>query len=307
MNKMIVSTSPHVHSGASTRGIMLDVVIALIPAIVTGIWVFGWQAALMVAVCAAGCVVFELGYEKMVKRPVTVGDLSAVVTGVLLALNLPVNLPIWQALLGCLVAIVVVKQLFGGLGYNFANPAITARVVLLICFASSMTNWVSVDLAAGATPLKLMADGTTELLPSVTNMLLGKHSGSLGETGSLALIVGGIYLIVRRVITWHTPVCFIGTVFLFTLIVKGDVNTALYHVLSGGLMIGAIFMATDYVTTPFTSWGRVIFGIGCGLITVLIRLWGGYPEGVSFAILLMNILTPYINRMTAPKPLGGAK
>lgn len=307
MNKLIVSTSPHVRSGASTSGIMLDVLIALTPAAITSIWVFGWQAALMLAVCIGGCIVFELGYEKLVKRPVTVGDLSAAVTGMLLALNLPSNLPIWQALLGCLIAIVVVKQLFGGLGYNFANPAITARIVLLICFSTAMTNWVSVDLAAGATPLKLLNDGNTELMPSIVNLLLGKHSGSMGETGTLALLIGGIYLMIRRVITWHTPVCFIGTVFLFVLIVKGDVNTALYHVLSGGLMIGAFFMATDYVTTPYTSWGRVIFGIGCGLITVLIRIWGNYPEGVSFAILLMNILTPYIIKITSPKPLGGAK
>ena len=304
MNKMIVSTSPHVHSGASTRGIMLDVVIALIPAMITAIAVFGWQAAVLLAVCTAGCVVFEWGYEKMVKRPVTIGDLSAVVTGVLLALNLPANLPIWQALLGCLVAIVVVKQLFGGLGYNFANPAITARIVLLICFAGTMTNWIPVDIETGATPLTRIG---TENMPSMLNMLLGNHGGSMGETGTIALLVGGIYLIARRVISWHTPVCFIGTVFLFTLAVKGDATIALYHVLSGGLMIGAIFMATDYVTTPFTGWGRVIFGVGCGLITVLIRLWGGYPEGVSFAILLMNILTPYINKATSPKPLGGAK
>jgi len=283
---------------------MLDVIIALIPAMITSIVVFGWQAALMLAVCSAGCVVFEWGYEKLVKRPISIGDLSAVVTGVLLALNLPANLPIWQALLGCLIAIVVVKQLFGGLGYNFANPAITARIVLLICFSIPMTNWV-IDGVSTATPLGMMASGAE--LPSMMEMLLGKHGGSMGETGTLALLAGGIYLMARRVISWHTPVCFVGTVFLFTLAVYGDASTALYHVLSGGLMIGAFFMATDYVTTPYTSWGRVIFGIGCGLITVLIRVWGNYPEGVSFAILFMNILTPYITKVTSPKPLGGAK
>jgi len=304
MSKLIVSTSPHIRSGVTTRGIMLDVIIALIPAMITSIVVFGWQAALMLAVCSAGCVVFEWGYEKLVKRPISIGDLSAVVTGVLLALNLPANLPIWQALLGCLIAIVVVKQLFGGLGYNFANPAITARIVLLICFSIPMTNWV-IDGVSTATPLGMMASGAE--LPSMMEMLLGKHGGSMGETGTLALLAGGIYLMARRVISWHTPVCFVGTVFLFTLAVYGDASTALYHVLSGGLMIGAFFMATDYVTTPYTSWGRVIFGIGCGLITVLIRVWGNYPEGVSFAILFMNILTPYITKVTSPKPLGGAK
>ena len=298
---MIVSTSPHIRSGVTTRGIMLDVIIALIPAMITAIVVFGWQAALLLAVCVGGCVVSEWGYEKLVKRPVTVSDLSAVVTGVLLALNLPANLPIWQALLGCIIAIVVVKQLFGGLGHNFANPAITARIVLLICFSIPMTNWV-IDGVSTATPLGMMASGAE--LPSMLNMLLGNHGGSMGETGTLALLLGGIYLIVRRVISWHTPVCFIGTVFLFTLLLG---ENAVYHMLSGGLMIGAFFMATDYVTTPYTSWGRVIFGVGCGLITVLIRIWGNYPEGVSFAILLMNILSPYITKATSPKPLGGAK
>lgn len=298
---MIVSTSPHIRSGVTTRGIMLDVIIALIPAMITSIVVFGWQAALMLAVCVGGCIVSEWGYEKLVGRPITISDFSAVVTGVLLALNLPANLPIWQALLGCVIAIVVVKQLFGGLGFNFANPAITARIVLLICFSIPMTNWV-IDGVSTATPLGMMASGAE--LPSMLNMLLGNHGGSMGETGTLALLAGGIYLIVRRVISWHTPVCFIGTVFLFTLLLG---ENAVYHVLSGGLMIGAFFMATDYVTTPYTSWGRVIFGVGCGLITVLIRVWGNYPEGVSFAILLMNILSPYITKATSPKPLGGAK
>ena len=298
---MIVSTSPHIRSGVTTRGIMLDVIISLIPAMITAIVVFGWQAALLLAVCVGGCIVSEWGYEKLVGRPVTVNDFSAVVTGVLLALNLPANLPIWQALLGCVIAIIVVKQLFGGLGFNFANPAITARIVLLICFSIPMTNWV-IDGVSTATPLGMMASGAE--LPSMTNMLLGNHGGSMGETGTLALLAGGIYLIVRRVISWHTPVCFVGTVFLFTLLLG---ENAVYHVLSGGLMIGAFFMATDYVTTPYTSWGRVIFGVGCGLITVLIRVWGNYPEGVSFAILLMNILSPYITKATSPKPLGGAK
>lgn len=230
--------------------------------------------------------------------------MSAVVTGILLALNLPVEIPIWQAVFGCLVAIVAVKQLFGGLGYNFANPAITARIVLLISFSTAMTTWTIPDAVSSATPLALLEAGQTDAMPSILNMLLGVRGGSLGETGILALLLGGIYLLARRVITWHTPVCFIGTVFVLTLILG---ENPVYHILSGGLVLGAFFMATDYVTTPYTKWGRVIFGVGCGIITVLIRIWGNYPEGVSFAILLMNILTPYITRWTSPKPLGGAK
>lgn len=304
MNDLIVSASPHIRDNVSVRSVMRDVVIALCPAVITAIAVFGARAALVIAVCAASCVFFEWGYEKLVKRPNTVGDMSAVVTGILLALNLPVEIPIWQAVFGCLVAIVAVKQLFGGLGYNFANPAITARIVLLISFSTAMTTWTIPDAVSSATPLALLEAGQTDAMPSILNMLLGVRGGSLGETGILALLLGGIYLLARRVITWHTPVCFIGTVFVLTLILG---ENPVYHILSGGLVLGAFFMATDYVTTPYTKWGRVIFGVGCGIITVLIRIWGNYPEGVSFAILLMNILTPYITRWTSPKPLGGAK
>lgn len=304
MNDLIVSASPHIRDNVSVRSVMRDVVIALCPAVITAIAVFGARAALVIAVCAASCVFFEWGYEKLVKRPNTVGDMSAVVTGILLALNLPVEIPIWQAVFGCLVAIVAVKQLFGGLGYNFANPAITARIVLLISFSTAMTTWTIPDAVSSATPLALLEAGQTDAMPSILNMLLGVRGGSLGETGILALLLGGIYLLARRVITWHTPVCFIGTVFVLTLILG---ENPVYHILSGGLVLGAFFMATDYVTTPYTKLGRVIFGVGCGIITVLIRIWGNYPEGVSFAILLMNILTPYITRWTSPKPLGGAK
>lgn len=299
---LLVSPAPHVRSKANTQSIMLDVIIAMIPALIASTIIFGWRALLMVAVCVASCVLFEFLFQKLCKRDVTVGDLSAVVTGMLLAFNLPVRIPIWQAVFGCLVAIVAVKQLFGGIGKNFANPAITARLVMTISFAGTMTNFAtSADAVSSATPLALMG---TEEMPSLLTLFLGNHGGSLGETCALALIIGFVYLLIRRVISWHTTVVFVGTVALFTLCLG---QNPLEHVLSGGLLLGAIFMATDYSTTPSTKWGKVIFGLGCGIITVLIRVFGGYPEGVSFAILLMNILTPYISKLTRRKIFGGVK
>lgn len=306
MSTMTVSVSPHVKDSTSTMTIMRDVLIALCPALIASVLVFGVRALLVTAVCVAAAVGSEWAYEKLVKRPSTIGDLSAAVTGVLLAFNLPVGIPLWQAAFGSITAIVVVKQLFGGIGQNFANPAITARIIMLLAFSSTMSSWVipgAADAVSGATPLMILkgveAGGT---LPSVTQMLLGLRGGCLGETSAIALLLGGGYLLARRVIAWHTPVAFIGTVFLLTLALG---QQPVYQVLSGGLLIGAFFMATDYSTTPNTSWGRIIFGVGCGLITVLIRVWGSYPEGVSFSILLMNILTPYIARATRKKPFGG--
>ena len=309
-NKLIVSVSPHVFGKRNTTGVMLEVVIALLPAVVASVLFFGMRAALVIGVCAAACVVFEYLFTLLCKRPTTVGDLSAVVTGVLLALNLPANIPIWQAVIGCFVAIVIVKCLFGGLGCNFANPAITARVIMLIAFTGEMTAAVfpnsDVDTVASATPLAVLAGGE-EVGVSLFDMFLGNRGGALGETSALALLIGFVYLLVRGIITWHTPVVFIGTVFLGSLAITGSLETALYYTLSGGLFIGAIFMATDYVTTPCTSWGKVVFGLGCGIITLLIRFYGSYPEGVSFSILFMNILTPYIEKWTMRKPLGGVK
>jgi len=301
-----VSSSPHIHSGESTKRIMLDVVIALCPALIAAVFNYGLRALLVTAVCVVSAVVFEWGFDKLVKKPNTIGDLSAVVTGVLLAYNLPVSIPLWQAVFGTLVAIVAVKGLFGGLGKNFANPAITGRIVMFLAFSSSMTNWaykplLSADVVSSATPLALLQAGKTV---SVTDLLLGMHGGCLGETCILALIIGFVYLLVRKVITWHTPVVFIGTVCVLSLICGTDPLT---QILSGGLFLGAIFMATDYVTTPSTTWGKVIFGFGCGLLTVLIRRFGSYSEGVSFSILFMNILTPYITKWTASKPFGGIK
>lgn len=299
---LLVSPAPHIRSKTNTQSIMLDVIIAMTPALIASTIIFGWRALVMVAVCVASCVLFEFLFQKLCKRDVTVGDLSAVVTGMLLAFNLPVRIPIWQAVFGCLVAIVAVKQLFGGIGKNFANPAITARLVMTISFAGTMTNFAtSADAVSSATPLALMG---TEEMPSLLTLFLGNHGGSLGETCALALIIGFVYLLIRRVISWHTTVAFVGTVAFFTLCLG---QNPLEHVLSGGLLLGAIFMATDYSTTPSTKWGKVIFGLGCGIITVLIRVFGGYPEGVSFAILLMNILTPYISKLTRRKIFGGVK
>ena len=294
-----LSVSPHIHSGRSTSGIMLDVIISLLPATIAGVVIFGLHAALVVAICVLSCVGFEALFNLIVKRTQTIGDLSSVVTGLLLALNLPANIPLWQCVVGSLFAIVVVKCLFGGIGNNLVNPAITARVFMLVAFSSLTNAAFPVDAVAGATPL------SAETMPSLLTLFLGNYGGAIGETCTLALILGGIYLLVRKVITWHIPVVFIGGVFVFTLLMKGfDPMLALSLTLSGGVFIGAIFMATDYVTSPSTSWGKVIFGLGAALLTCLIRYYGTYPEGVSFAILFMNILTPYISRFTARKVFG---
>jgi electron transport complex protein RnfD len=294
-----LSVSPHIHSGRSTSGIMLDVIISLLPATIAGVVIFGLRAALVVAICVLSCVGFEALFNLIVKRTQTIGDLSSVVTGLLLALNLPANIPLWQCVVGSLFAIIVVKCLFGGIGNNLVNPAITARVFMLVAFSSLTNAAFPVDAVAGATPL------SAETMPSLLTLFLGNYGGAIGETCTLALILGGIYLLVRKVITWHIPVVFIGGVFVFTLLMKGfDPMLALSLTLSGGVFIGAIFMATDYVTSPSTAWGKVIFGLGAALLTCLIRYYGTYPEGVSFAILFMNILTPYISRFTARKVFG---
>ena len=295
----IVAASPHVTTKNSTAVIMRDVLIALLPAVIAGCVVFGLRALLVVAVTTAACVFFEWGFEKLCHTPSTISDLSAAVTGVLLAMNLPVSIPLWQAVFGALVAIVAVKGLFGGIGKNFANPAITARIVMFLAFSKTMTAWVFPDAVSSATPLAMMANG--ESVDYLT-LLLGNHGGCLGETSALALLIGFACLLIRGVISWHTPVCFVGTVFVMSLILGQD---AVGQILSGGLMLGAIFMATDYSTTPSTDWGRVLFGIGAGLLTVLIRFYGAYAEGVSFAILFMNILTPYLSKWTETKPFGG--
>jgi electron transport complex protein RnfD len=306
-NKLKLSISPHIHSGVSTAGIMRDVLIALAPAAIAGVVIFGLRALLVIALCVGSCVGLEALYNLIVKKEQTVGDLSAAVTGLLLALNLPANIPLWQCVVGSLFAIVVVKCLFGGIGNNLVNPAITARVFMLVAFGSMATQAFPtvVDTVSSATPLAQMAEGT---MPALTDLLFGLHGGAIGETCAVALLVGFVYLLVRRVITWHIPVSFIGTVFVLSLFIEGfDFMKATALILSGGLFIGAIFMATDYVTSPATPKGRIVFGIGAGVLTVLIRHFGIYPEGVSFAILFMNILNPYIGRFTAHKIFGGTK
>ena len=309
MDRLIVSPSPHQKSNMSTQGIMISVLVSLLPAVVASGIIFGLKAILVILTCVSSSLIFEYGCRLIMKKKQTISDLSAAVTGVILSLNLPATIPLWQAIIGSFIAIVIVKQLFGGLGQNFANPAITARIVLMLSFTSSMTTWVEPffykknDIVSSATPLvKEWVNGQSPF--SYKELFLGTTGGCIGETCALALLIGGLYLIIRRIISPATPVAFIGSVALLAWISGGDV---LYQLLSGGLILGAFFMATDYVTSPVTNKGRFIFGIGCGVITFLIRQFGSYPEGVSFSILLMNILTPYIDRFTRTKPIGTKK
>ena len=301
-----ISSNPHVHCGRSTSTIMRDVLISLAPATLAGILIFGLRALLVIVACVASCVIFEALFNIITKKEQTIGDLSAAVTGLLLALNLPVGIPIWQCVIGSLFAIIVVKCLFGGLGFNVVNPAITARVFMLISFTSLADAGMpkGVDAVSGATPLVQLAAGETVDLKT---LLLGTHGGTIGETCAIALLIGFVYLLIRQVISWHLPVAYIGSTFLLSLLIEGSATDALAMVLSGGLLLGAIFMATDYVTSPSTALGKIIFGVGAGLLTFLIRYYGVYPEGVSFAILLMNIVNPYIDKLTAHKVFGGQK
>lgn len=295
MNKLIVSSSPHIHSPESTSGIMLDVIIALMPATIYGVILYGWRAALIIAISILSAVLSEFIWNKILKKENSLGDLSAVVTGLLLALNVPSSLPVWMAALGSAIAIIIVKQMFGGLGHNFANPAMTARIVLMVSFPAAMTNYFEPfgTIISEATPL---ADPTGY---GFKELLLGMHGGAIGETNALLLLIGGLYLIARRVISPIIPASFIGTVYLLSWVLGVNGNTAIF---SGGLFLGAIFMATDYVTSPTFKWGKLIFGVGCGILTVVIRVFAALPEGVSYAILLMNLLVPYINQLTTPKP-----
>lgn len=325
-----VTSSPHIRHEDSTRGIMLDVIIALCPAAIYGCFLFGWKALLLIITTITTAVAAEALWNLALKKQQTIGDLSAVLTGLLLGMNLSSKTPIWIAAIGSVVAIIVVKQMFGGLGFNFANPAMTARIVLLVSFAGQISNyadpieWLSpgtVDAMSTPTPLASEAvgelffgahDGAVGASDATTydfkQLFFGMHPGAIGETSSFLLIIGGLYLMLRRVIKPIIPVSFIGTVFIASAIAKifTDVDLSL-AVFGGGLMLGAIFMATDYVTSPTTNLGKLIFGVGCGLITFVIRQFSPLPEGVSYAILIMNILTPHINRLTLSKPFGAVE
>ena len=316
-----VTAGPHIRSGISTTSVMLDVVIALCPAFIWGIVVFGSRAALLGCISVVSCVLFEYLFQKIMKRPNTVGDLSAVVTGMILAMNLTVGTPYWIPVVGAFFAIVVVKGLFGGIGKNIVNPALAARVFLFLAWPNEMKIFTSAgsrigafsaitdaDISASATPLTALHAGKTPA-NSIFDLFVGNVDGCIGEVSALFLIIGGIYLLARRVISWQTPVAYVGVVALAALIfprIDGDpLRSVLTEVLSGGLIFCALFMATDYATTPVAPWGKVIFGVGCGVITVLIRYFGGYSEGASFSILIMNLLVWYIDKLTLPKPFGG--
>ena len=309
MEKLIISSSPHIQSKTTTQSIMRDVIIALLPASVAGVVLFGFRALLTIFVCVATCVLSEFLFNLICKKEQTITDLSAIVTGLILALTLPAKAELWHCVVGSVFAIIVVKCLFGGLGCNFANPAATARVFLLIAFSSSVggaTTPVSggAELVASATPLEIIKLGSDAELPSLIDMLIGNRAGAIGETCVIALLLGGIYLIARKVIKWYVPFVYIATVFALSLIIKQDLTVALYQVLGGGVALAAFFMITDYVSTPINNVGKMVFAFGCGVITVLIRFWGAYPEGVSFAILIMNILSPYIEKLCTRRPLG---
>ncbi len=319
-NNLTVASAPHLVTSLDTTRTMGYVVLALVPSFLVSTYVFGWKVILLTAVCVIASVGFEYLYNVIAHKRQTVQDLSAAVTGVLIAFNVPSSLPVWMAVVGCFVAIVIVKQLYGGLGKNVANPAIVARIVLFVSFATQMTSWplpVTVkvaDATTGPTPLGVLAEGSVKDLPSNMEMFLGFIGGSLGEVSAIALIIGGVFLIVKKIILPHTPIAFIGTVFVIALIYYGfsgngnALQMAIFHICAGGVMLGAFFMATDYVTTPIMPKGKIVFGIGCGIITMAIRLWGAYPEGVSFSILLMNIMTPLIDNFFIKRNVvGGVK
>jgi electron transport complex protein RnfD len=338
LNKLIVSSSPHIRSQLTTQRIMLDVLLALLPTAVAAVVLFRLKALWLILVCCITALATEALFQLAAKREQTITDGSALVTGLLLGLSLHANVPLWQAAVGTVFAVAVVKLCFGGLGKNIANPAITGRIFMLVAFAESAggayshqlieefkciyPNYATV-IPSMATPLNKISDagigyllcneckaaGKTFCPDFLLDMFLcrGLCGGAIGEVCSLALLIGFAYLMIRKVISWHTPVTYVGTVFLLSWIITGNLAYALYYVLAGSLLIGAIFMATDYVTTPINKTGKLVFGFGCGLITVLIRFWGSYPEGVSFAILFMNILTPYIEKWTKARPLGAKK
>ncbi|MGV8147319.1 MAG: RnfABCDGE type electron transport complex subunit D [Alkaliphilus sp.] len=312
LDKLTVSSTPHILSKNTTSKIMTHVVIALLPATIGALYFFRLQAAMIIFLSIATAVLTEWGIQKIRKQSVTINDMSAVVTGLLLGLNLSASVPWWIPVIGSAFAIIVVKQIFGGIGQNFMNPALAARIMLTISWTGRMTNWISpgVDAVSTATPLSYVKglNIIPENAPKIFDMFIGNIGGSLGETSALLLIIGGLYLVFKRIISYKVPLAFIATVAGITLIYGGfDVAFMSYHIFSGGLMIGAIFMATDYSSTPITMKGRIIFALGCGIITSFIRLYGAFPEGVGFSILLMNMSAPLIEKYTRPRVFGGGK
>lgn len=315
-NGFYVSLAPHIRSNDNVQRIMLDVIIALIPALIGSIYFFGVRALILNIACIATCVISEYIFQKLMKKEIQIGDLSAVVTGMLIAFNLPATAPIWMGMFGSVFAIIVIKECFGGIGCNFMNPALGARVVLMASWAKKMTDYVGphgaslvneVDAVSSGTPLQLISKGAYDGLPALKDMFLGNIGGVIGETSALLILIGGIYLIVRKIINWRIPVIYILTtiVMLFVLRVPADIIP--YEIFGGGLMLGAFFMATDYTTTPMNNKGKIIFAIGCGLITAVIRVKASLPEGVSYSICLMNVATPLIDRLTRTKAYGEAK
>lgn len=305
---LLINSSPHIKDKPSTQSIMRDVLIALIPTSLVGALVFGLRAIFIIATCAITAVISEYAFQKITKKEITIKDLSAVVTGVLLALNLPVNTPLWVAFIGSAVAIVLVKQIFGGIGCNFMNPALAARAFILAAWPETISIF-TIDGVTTATPLALLKSGQ-ENLPSLSNAFLGNIGGCIGEVSALAILIGALYLIYKKIITWHIPVVYISTVLILTTIIGRNgflSGNGIYEIFTGGLFLGAFFMATDYVTSPMTKNGQILFAFGCGLITTLIRIFGGYPEGVSYSILLMNLLVPVIDHYLIPKEFGHEK
>lgn len=307
---LISAPSPHIHSTVTSRRLMVDVIVALVPACIAACVLFGTKALAVLVVCTVSAVLAEVIFNLVTDQPQSVGDLSAVVTGILLGLNLSTNVALWQCAVGSAFAIVVAKKLFGGMGKNFANPAITGRVFMLLAFSAVAGGakpvvGAAADAVSSATPLELISQGNAAALPALKDMFLGLRGGAVGETCIIALLLGYAWLVARKVIKWYIPAIFAATVFVCSLIGYGSLSIAFYELLSGGLILGAVFMATDYVTTPITAKGRMVFALGCGIITFAIRFWFAYPEGVSFSILVMNILTPLIEKLTRNKPLGG--
>lgn len=309
--KLTVSASPHFRSRQTTSGIMLDVIIALVPSLVAAYIIFGVRTLILSAVSVIACVAFEYLSRRIMKRHNTISDLSAVVTGLLLAFNVPATMPVWMVIIGDFFAIVIAKQFFGGIGQNFVNPALIGRIVLMSSFPSKMGSFpeplVSTIPLTSATPLASLKSGASPE-QSLLGMFLGLRGGCLGEVCIAALLIGFVYLLVRKVISWHIPVAYIGTVAVIMLLAgKGDFEYMLYELMAGGLVLGAVFMATDYTTSPVSKKGKIIYAVGCGIITSLIRIFGNLPEGVSFSIIIMNILVPHIEHITTPKPFGTPK